>query len=136
MADAMFKLSDGRKIFLMGLATRDTYHTALEGSEEGLSGLYRDRGLAELVARIGAYTAGPDCSAVQVIDPGTPALPSVTCVAHFKMFGQGQDKEVFYSEVLLGWFGEDLVVTRDALKSVVEQLDWDGYAESILTRDL
>src|SRR5262245_60554591 len=86
---ADFRLEDGRRVWLMALATRNTYHTAMEGSEEDLSRLYRDQGLAQWVATIGKFAVGCECSG-QVMDPGTPVLPPVICVAYFKMFGQGQ----------------------------------------------
>ena len=120
--DAEFQLVDGGTVSLKGLATRDTYHSALEGTLEGLTQLYRDRGLAKWVEYIGGFVGGYKCSGAQVIDPGTPALPPVLCVAYLRMFDQGQAKAVFYSHVLVGWFAQSMFISRDMTASVLKQV--------------
>ena len=133
--DAKFELKDGREVCLMGFATRDTYHSALEGSEEGLSRLYRRQGLAKCVADVGAFAGGYRCAGIQVMDPGTPALPPVLCVAYLKLFGQGQAKDVFHSHLLVGWFAKSLFISREMTANVLKQVEWDAHAESILLSD-
>lgn len=129
-----FELKDGRKIELASLTTRLTYYSALEGSEESLSSLYRAQGLADWVRSIGQFTG---CPAVQVFDPGTRALPPVLCVAFFLMYGEGQQDEVFRSQLLVGWYADSLEYnSRDLVSQVVKKVDWDENAEVLLSREL
>jgi hypothetical protein len=128
------KLADGRLVSLSALVLRDTYYTALEGDEVGLSDLYRRRGLAQWVAKLGSFTGCPN---VQVLDPGTDALPRAFCVGFFKMFGQGQPKTVCCSQLLVGWFANGLdFESRALVEGAVKAVDWDRHAETILVADL
>jgi hypothetical protein len=128
-----FELRDGREVLLKGLAAVETYQSALEGSLEELSSLYRRQGLAKWVARVGHFS---DCSGIQVLDPGTPELPPVLCVAYLKMFDPGQSENVFFSHLLVGWYADDFDDVLRSVASVMKKVDWDAHAEDILYEDL
>jgi hypothetical protein len=118
-------LPNGPTVTLKQISLRYTYASAFEGTREGLSSLYRKGGLETRAKHRGFH------GAIQVIDPGTPALPEVEAVAWFHALEHGAVRDL---NVL--WFVPSMDVrVSELIDEVRFSIRWE-LAERTLFEDL
>jgi hypothetical protein len=122
---ALYRLPNGREVFLVRLKMVGTYSGFIEGSAETAS-----RHIREHLTERAAEMLAPG-RPLAVVEPPKGELPQWMCLAELESRrGVHNTDPDFSSRLYVCWFMTDTARSLDAvIAALLPQVDWEGIAE-------